>query len=270
MALLQDHVQKAVQNIILEQQITDYNIEVTPGSNAGDNYGSTIYRIQVKGRRINGDTTLSLICKVPIATSKISQSLGFKREIHAYKNLLKYLKQFQEEKNIQFIDGFNTSIKCYDADDTIGKEYIILEDLKPEGFTMLAKDVYIDKVHAQHVVKELAKFHAISFAMKDQKLEEFKRLSNLPEVIFEIIGEQPLNNLCKLALERAINLCAEKYKNNIQNLLDNLPDILRDSMSGKGSEDYLVITHADCWKNNMMFKYEVIFILYFKITQTCS
>ncbi|XP_026467668.1 uncharacterized protein LOC113371248 [Ctenocephalides felis] len=233
MALLQDHVQKAVQNIILEQQITNYNIEVTPGSNAGDNYGSTIYRIQVKGRRSNGDTTLSLICKVPIATCKVSQSLGFKREIHTYKNLLKDLKQFQEEKKIQFIDGFNTSIKCYDADDTIGKEYIIFEDLKPQGFTMLAKDVYIDKIHAQHVVKELAKFHAISFAMKDQKPKEFKRLSNLPEVIFEIIGEQPLNNLCKLALERALNF-----------------------MSEKGSEDYLVITHADCWKNNMMFKYE--------------
>lgn len=258
---LQDHIKKAIQNILQDQQITDHKIIVTPGSNPGDNYGSIIYRIQINGKRDNMDTSLSLICKVPVTGSKITQSVGFQREVNVYKNILEELKKFQQECNIDFKDGFNSFIKCYAADEVVGKEFLILEDLKPQNFIMLSKDTEIDKAHGELVVKELAKLHAFSFALKVKKPEVFKKISNLPEVLIGLTGEKSFFNICECGLRKALTYCDEKFKNGVQKMIEDLPDVMRSSISGKDSKEYLVINHADCWKNNMMFKYEVNILL---------
>lgn len=258
MTTLPDHVQKSVEDLIRKENLTGYKIEVTPGSNAGDNYGSIIYRIKINGKKDNAIANLSLICKIPIIDLKTSPA--FQREIHVYKNVLEELHKLQKEKNIDYKNGFNSDVKCYATDDTEGKEYLILEDLKPKKFIMIAKDSYINKQHAELAVKELAKFHAFSFAMKAQKPEIFKKLSYLPESMIEVMGEQTVFNLCKAALTRALSCCDPKHKNHIQDMMERIPKIIQDVLKRDASEDNLVINHADCWKNNAMFKYEVILL----------
>lgn len=82
-------------------------------------------------------------------------------------------------------NGFYQYPKCYKTIDTEFSECIVLEDLKRKNFFPLNR--YIDKATNEHVclaMRALGKFHAISFALKDQQPEKFKTYaSNIEQIM---------------------------------------------------------------------------------------
>jgi len=64
-------------------------------------------------------------------------------------------------------------------------DFLILEDASCLGFGPASRQSCIDWTECAMIVKTLAKFHAISFAYKDQKKEEFAEATNyLKETYF--------------------------------------------------------------------------------------
>jgi len=64
-------------------------------------------------------------------------------------------------------------------------DFIVLEDVSPLGFGPASRQSCIDWTECTVILKTLAKFHAISFAYKDQQKEEFAKLAScLKEVYF--------------------------------------------------------------------------------------
>lgn len=65
------------------------------------------------------------------------------------------------------------------------EEVLILEDMREQGYVMLDRRNSLDVTHCQLVLEHLAKLHAISFAMRDQKPEQFNSLKNsISETLF--------------------------------------------------------------------------------------
>lgn len=63
--------------------------------------------------------------------------------------------------------------------------FIILEDASSLGFYNISRQHTLDWTGCTAILTSLAKFHAISFAYKDQKKEEFDKLADsLKETIF--------------------------------------------------------------------------------------
>lgn len=64
-------------------------------------------------------------------------------------------------------------------------DFIVLEDASFIGFGPASRQNCIDLTECIVILKALAKFHAISFACKDQKKEEFEEItSDLKETYF--------------------------------------------------------------------------------------
>lgn len=64
-------------------------------------------------------------------------------------------------------------------------DFLVLEDVSPLGFGPASRQSCLDWAECIVILETLAKFHAISFAYKDQKKEEFEEITSyLTETYF--------------------------------------------------------------------------------------
>lgn len=260
MNMFNETVRNALSKVIKDIGFQNSDINISLASNPGDNYGGTLYRIQISGEKEGLQTTHNLVCKVPIENFKLNLNLAFNREVHVYQNILKTFEKFQEEKGLTENYKFKSYVHCYDSGCLKNSEYIIMDDLKSNSYVMLNKLSKIDRPHVELVVKALAEFHALSFALKDQRKEVFQKISNVPEVLVGVLSERAFLDMCDFGLAQAVealNKCDKDLQDKVRKVRENLLATVKEFFNGVGSEDYCVINHADCWNNNMMFKYEV-------------
>ena len=109
------------------------------------------------------------------------------------------------------------------------------------------------------LMKALGKFHAISFALKDQQPEKLNELTNLIPERFWTIWTSPKSESFYLSmLKRLKNVLKEE---NRLDLLEKFEKIVGDDfatsvfqlVSGAAAEPYAVICHGDVTINNTMF-----------------
>lgn len=121
------------------------------------------------------------------------------------------------------------------------------------------------KVTVEHillVMKTLGKFHAVSFAMRDQEPEKYSEIvSQITEMFFIRGVETPFCTTVNSAAMNAINcITDDRDAHLVKTLLDiyekNQYDLLADLLVGDEAEPYAVITHGDLWNNNTMFHYD--------------
>lgn len=157
-------------------------------------------------------------------------------------------------------NGFNEYPKLYNTVDTECHECLLLEDLSVRGFIMLDKNK--EEVTADHVnlvLRGIAKFHAISFALKDQQPKQFKEIiPHLEEIVFRegtIVAENKKLRTeqlyCVLSDETDAHLLAK-----LQEVFSNPSnDIDADCIDPIAAEPATIVTHGDLWQNNVMFRY---------------
>lgn len=176
--------------------------------------------------------------------------------------VLPYFHQFEQSKDISIANCFTEYAKCYRTTDTELNECIILEDLSVRDLTIIdqfTQEVTID--HACLLMQALGKFHALSFAVKDQKPEDFAILSsNLTEICLlpsNLIIKHHLNKLFEVVLEMLSGEEDVNVLNKLQTLFkrDSI-DIIGDCLDLDSTGSASVITHGDAWQNNLMFRYD--------------
>lgn len=124
-------------------------------------------------------------------------------------------------------------------------------------------NIHTDTLTAEHVISVmqiLGKFHACSLAMKHQKPEAFaEMITNMDEVIFEknnINWRNTFNSLSKAVINAVRTSQNESLTNKLLKFYErDSYDIILKCIDGDRAEPYSVITHGDCWMNNILFKY---------------
>lgn len=176
--------------------------------------------------------------------------------------LLPYFEEFQLGKGIDQ-NGFNEFAKCYRSLDIEPNECLLLEDLTTSGFKMI--DRHNEKITADHVnlvMQTLGKFHAISFALQDQKPEKFKEIISHLEEIFIYDGQEQLIEyfkvLQKIAMEAIPGIKDTDVAHKAEKIFkENFFQIASNCVKGELAEPYAVVCHGDCWSNNSLFKYDI-------------
>lgn len=261
--MLPNYIIKVLEKIANDLNFIDYKFETDRASSHGDNFLGVLIGVTINGmQKINGQLVaaqLNLICKTPPANENrrknFQSSTVFDREIHAYAEILPSLVKFQREKGLKEDDSFLAFPKVYacDVDAEHGAYILVMEDLKAKNYKMWPKEKTIPIDHELLLMKELGKLHGISFAFKDQRPNEFNAYKQLTDPFSEIVRgsmssffNQQVQMVRDIVDDPAHKKIVDHFE--IDRMLDNC-------FGWESRDKFGVISHGDCWNNNIMYKY---------------
>ncbi|KAL0122174.1 hypothetical protein PUN28_007132 [Cardiocondyla obscurior] len=159
------------------------------GSSRGDNYLSNVYKGKINGaidgdpkKYVEANIVVKSMPKNPGTRKTLRCADFFSNEIAFYTEIVSKFDNFLAEKgqsDLLHIPRY--IISCNDSE----YGFIVLEDASSLGFHTILRENCLDWEEFSVVLKILSKFHAISFAYKDQRNDEFLELTNcVKEVLF--------------------------------------------------------------------------------------
>ena len=239
-------------------------ITISAGSGKGDNYIGVLYRVNVKYLK----QELNVIAKLPpenkARREQFYARICFLRESLFYDSVLPMIQKFQADKGIDAVDGFYHVAQCYKSLIDEPHEGLMLEDLKVTGFEMFDRLKEVTADHVNLMMKALGKFHAISFAIKDQKPELIEPFKDMSDIFFqrddkwEVLMTNFYEGLRKQALGVLESCENQDLVERARKILDaNLFKLAMGCLDGREADPYAVINHGDCWNNNIMYRYDV-------------
>lgn len=247
-------VTQFVEKLIGEKDFTKLvNIKYQPGSETYDGFTSKTYTVDISDEK----KSLHLFVKVPLRVgwfANIPIHKLFHNEVYFYSILYPAYLEFLKERG--FEDGFRNVPICYG----IQEELIALENLKRNNFRMLPKGKTINDSHFVLATKTFAKFHAVSFAFKDQKRELYDSFTkNIKKCLGEVMFTANFEKFLVASIQDFINILDPVEDKYILDACDNLAENLLNVMLNieNHANNYSIITQGDCWSNNMMYLYEV-------------
>ncbi|KAJ6632706.1 hypothetical protein Bhyg_16079 [Pseudolycoriella hygida] len=268
--ILPDYLIDLLNNVAKNEGFESYNYSISAGSNHGDGFLAAMKRVTLTGKRNGRDNDkLSLIFKLmPSSAARREQfnsTKVFSREVTMYNKVLKVMHEFQVEKGLTDADGFFEYPKCYGViEDAENDCYaLVMEDLKKSGYEMFDKFKPSDYNHVKLFMESLGKYHALSFALKDQRPSVLEPYKCLDDIFADQVERSPdmMQAMFRFAFDRAIiafenDIAKEKAVLTLRKLKENFLHELTTLPVGRKSEPFSVINHGDCWNNNLMFKYD--------------
>uniref|UniRef100_A0A182VYD7 CHK domain-containing protein n=1 Tax=Anopheles minimus TaxID=112268 RepID=A0A182VYD7_9DIPT len=238
-------------------------VDCGPGSREGDNYMSVIKRVvaHCKAKSLDGRNhvfKISLIFKRQITNPNrrllFRCDAAFENEINAYASIIPILQR---------ISPYDLPYpKCLTAGSDEYGDRIVLEDLTTSGFAMVDRRIGLSFDHCMAVMKELAKLHAVSLALKHEQPREF---ADLCSKVREIVYCPEATDFYTHSLESSFRGALEslRYSNSkgdldgpiraVEGLTGRLYRIMRGLVCNGFDEGWRVICHGDTWVNNLMF-----------------
>lgn len=266
--LLPENIVAHLHDVARKEGLTDIIIDSEPGSKHGENFLGELHSITLHGKRtlcgIKVDDKLNLMCKVPPANKQRSEQFMsddvFAREAFIYNELLPTFVEFQKQRGLSAKDSFLSFPKCYLAladkenDDFI----VIMEDVRTKGFTMWPKNRAARIDHCRMVIETLAKFHAVSFALKDQRPEIFYKFKKITDISRKVFLQETVIEVIKGIYDTVINFLDDKQQRQVmEDVKENMVPYFNDCVGEESNDRFSVITHGDIWNNNVMFKYNI-------------
>lgn len=261
-----DTIKKLLTPILPKFNISDYIININAGSAKGDGYAGDIYSVNVKHKNGDLDLIVKIAAKDETTRKDLHSDIIFRNEINLYTKIFPEMDLLQKEKRVS---NPLEMTKCYNSSLIKYEEAIILENLKTKQYKHHPMKQAFDKAHVVLVLKQYAKFHALSFALRSQRSEIFKKIT---EYTTNVAPSMYPNFIDAIKLQ--MRKCAEMLKCNglikegeaAEKLAEEAENIL---YLNEEPNEYTTIVHGDCWCNNMMFKYDVVIsaLIYFQIYQ---
>ncbi|KAM7347472.1 uncharacterized protein ACRADG_007038 [Cochliomyia hominivorax] len=251
----------ALEEGLREVKVNIHEINFTWGSNPGDNYCSSIYRVLIDYDTDFGQDDpkekqqISLIVKtIPITSeTQFLEDVGvFVKEKLTYWDVLPRLAILS--------NGDKFGANCFYATKS-PVQTIVFNDLKVDGFTVASRQDGLDWNHSTLILQQLAKFHATSMvlAKKDPAItKRFQKGMLCEETVlktdtfFQMFG----GYLGQLVKSSSTWPGYQNISNKLQKYYNNFKEITYKLGKAKEGDRYQVLNHGDMWTNNFMYAYE--------------
>lgn len=167
---------KVLEKVANEQKYDNPNIQITPVNTKGANYTSAIYIATITAP---GKDVLHLFAKVAIMGEEMRTTIKadslFENERFTYMELANTYDRIQDKYGVSKEDRL-VFPKFYTYHPEKLRETLVLENLTASGYETYNRLKSMDWNYASQAVTELAKFHALSFAYKQEDPECFKKV----------------------------------------------------------------------------------------------
>ncbi|XP_063538155.1 uncharacterized protein LOC134747461 [Cydia strobilella] len=258
--ILADPQIKLVESALQKKGFTNGKIVVEPVGQKGDNYIAHVKRFIYEAE---DGTTFNMIGKVaPVAEQlrlMMNTMVLFNNEIVMYNLVLPKLNDIQNSAGVTDDEKVRFPA-CYGVVTEEPYEFILIEDLKEAGFEMLDKMKPLTNESVRLIVKDLAKYHSLSYVLKNSEPEIYESYSNKLSNLWAIVGAEPEaqqffesgeNDLFKMMHD-----VSDQYKNVVRGSLTQITPIAKKIQSYEKGSKYSVIQQGDCWNNNILFRLE--------------
>lgn len=279
MAVLPEKAIEAIKQYVAARGLKEPQFDISSGSRNGDSYSGDVYRIVVTPsqkdiedcRNNNSNGTIGELPKVISVIAKVAptsqlrrtlynSSAHFQREKYIFDIVLPTFEKFQETRGIKPSRSFSHYPAVIASDcGSEGREFVLQADLSAQGFRNFQRPEPLDYENVLLVLLNLAEFHAISFAMKDQAPDIFHKIvGQLRETIFVA----PLHSSFEGFLQRQVEYAMKTLEHNpakgdeiVSKRLYRFRDEYGASMVDcVANRDDVVICHGDCWISNILYR----------------
>ncbi|KAM8704336.1 hypothetical protein ACLKA7_008875 [Drosophila subpalustris] len=255
-------------------------VKMSPASAKGDHYASIMFRGNITYTTNKGKLSKSLIVKtMPEEDGHKKEFLGgsniFETEIGMYTKVLPKFEEILREAG----DNTRLYVPCL-YHSLKPRKVMIFEDLLPQGYAVI-RNREPTKEEVQAALTKLAKWHAVSFQLLNEKpdyLAEFKHgLLDIPNFTNDPSVSDGMSSFIAM-LDKTPELT--QYKPKFQKLendyLDRLKDVLQEYRENRQPNGYYILSHGDFHLRNLMFKhnptngaFEDCMLLDFQISNIC-
>ncbi|XP_063832599.1 uncharacterized protein LOC135081744 [Ostrinia nubilalis] len=218
------------------------------------NYFGVLVPVSLTAKNDGKMVNINLVLKLAPTDERyrVSGAVGvmFSREMYVYSTLLAKYHRIQESFPLK--DHYLMPT-CYYICKEYCKEAIAMENMCSRGFTPYTQSPFLDYAHIAVSLKSLAKFHALSFILKENEPETFKEV----EIVCVPFTQETNKRFMEIILDR-LQKAIEKFNGT------GYVEVLNELRSNCGmyveaaasSIQKPCICHGDIWKENILFKYE--------------
>lgn len=215
---------KLVKCVIQKLQLEDYHIDIDDSSATSNGYLGVIFFVEVTHRKGTLHLAVKASTQEENQRSYLNVNQLFNTEINFYQTVFPGFNEFQKEKSIE--RPFDSVPKCYYASCREGNEGLVMENLRAKGFRLWNKQLPMDENHVALVLREYGRFHAISYALRDQSPDTFHRLSESMDDSFKGFFERTRATDHKKARLRTVSSVLRKQGRD--DVADKLDKFLRE------------------------------------------
>ncbi|XP_060532510.1 uncharacterized protein LOC132705721 [Cylas formicarius] len=254
-------IRDSVLEVLQKHDVIDCEISLEGTTEKGDGYLGDITFIHVTAVKENGKSkNYDMVVKAGKPSKELRNKfpvrVAFEREIHMYSKVFPSFQQFVKEKKVE---PFQFVAECFGTLLSEDMEIIFCQNLKKIGYELHDRFTPCNMDHMKLTLESYGKYHAISFAMREQQPEIFKKLSEMECVWSAFAASETFPPMLKQVEKHLYEILEEskeiemlrKFK---ERFTGDFEQTWRNLITAY--EERSVITHGDCWNNNFMFKYD--------------
>ncbi|XP_055703376.1 uncharacterized protein LOC129801923 [Phlebotomus papatasi] len=270
---LPEYVNEEIVKIAQSLDFPNPKFKVMKGSKNGDNFSGDVFRVLVvredgvipeddaSADRSIYQRELHLFVKLApqslLRRRLYKTVLCFEREMYMYDVILPRYAEF-EKQYLSKDETFHNypHLMCGSLQES--KEYLILSDLKREGYFNPHRSTGLNLHQCKLVLATMAKFHAISYAFKDQHPEQFNELtSKLIETMFAEPIPQEMQDFLQRKIAYGLSTLSDLHDKKNRNHLEQFgANFAQNMISCVHVKDFGAIIHGDSWISNLIFRFK--------------
>ncbi|KAL4705987.1 hypothetical protein ACJJTC_004966 [Scirpophaga incertulas] len=244
-------LRKCLNKIAKREGFEDFNITTKDIVPDGNNYLAVLKEVTITSTNNSEHEKLELFVKLKdpnVAVEALSLSKIYNRELFTCINLSKIFEELQQEANIPSVERYKF-IKYYEESNT---DYIIMDNMKKKGFTIHDRLEIISLEYAELCIKQLAKFHALSYALKNKRPHYYDNVISTLKHAYEFTESWTIfvNKMYRTNLELLEDSARMKYENAIPSLVSKF------ILYTENSDSIKCLCHGDFRTSNILQRVE--------------
>ncbi|XP_034831392.1 uncharacterized protein [Maniola hyperantus] len=243
-------LRNSINKIIIKHGYGTYEIDASKISTGGNNFLGELYEVNISGYTSEGHKETSLFLKHIIYNDDFqvySIPEVYAKEAFVYKELWQIYEELQDKAKIPLEERFKM-VKSYDETNS---KVIILDNLTKKGYKTMPRLDVMSIEFAELSIKQLAKFHGLSFVLQNRNPEYFE--TKIKTIKQSFVYDDYWNDLAKKMCDTSTTRMDDATKNKIAKFFPISLEKYPKYMNGLNSKIKCLV-HGDYKMNNVLLK----------------